>query len=154
MLFSTLLASGIIASVSALPTTKDLIVRQERKVARTDVYISTQSVMTGDQDPYWTYHQAYDLCGKTSCMEDGTKKEYTVKAPVSGGLNHQAGEGTLTVTATGTYSNADPADWKERNGLIETLANAIKAASAQKDYTIQVGVGCSPKAEVSKQCGV
>ncbi|KAF2192081.1 hypothetical protein K469DRAFT_805519 [Zopfia rhizophila CBS 207.26] len=148
MLFPILLASGLVASTNASPISNaDLVSRAPKKVGRTDIYIGATAVMTGDQDPYWTYHQAYDLCGKSGCNEGGANKQYKVKAPISGGLNMQAGEGTITVSAEGAYSNVDQWDWKERNGLIEALSNAAKAAAKEKKVLIQHGPGCSAKQE-------
>ncbi|KAF2746621.1 hypothetical protein M011DRAFT_74530 [Sporormia fimetaria CBS 119925] len=144
MLFTTLLASGLLATAAAVPATGK---RQAAgKPARVDVSVSKNMIWTGSEEPYWTYFHGYDLCGPTHCYTDSSKK-YTVDVPQSGGLNHQNGKGTLTITAQGEYDNRDPGWEYERHALIETLQEAIKASSVQKEYTIQIGAGCSPKQE-------
>ncbi|KAF2789927.1 hypothetical protein K505DRAFT_340854 [Melanomma pulvis-pyrius CBS 109.77] len=149
MLATLLLTTGLVATISASPITKDLAISANRKVGRTDIYLGKTAVMTGNQDPYWAFHHAYDLCGPSSCqVETGANVQFKVAAPILGGLNHQSGEGTVTVTAKGDYSNIDTGDWKERNCLIEALASAAKAASSKVDYAIQNGVVCSATQEL------
>jgi hypothetical protein len=144
MLFETLFVSGLAASAVAAPSTKR---QDELLIPHTaDVSISTNTIWTGSENPYDTFHHAYDLCDRTHCREDDTV-EYTVGIPQSGGVNHQHGQATLRIKAEGTYNNANVNDWVERNSLIEILASTVKAASVEEEYTIQVGMGCSAKSD-------